>query len=59
MPVPHQDESEGAFVDRCMGDPEAMRTAPEQDQRAALCHSLYREHKKMMDAGVHARGKKR
>lgn len=48
MPMPNEGESEGAFVDRCMADPEAMRTAPDAAQRSAMCHGMYREHQNMM-----------
>lgn len=51
MPMPNNGESESAFVDRCVADPEAMRTAPDANQRAAMCHGMYREHQRMMQNG--------
>lgn len=44
MPTPEKGESEKDFVDRCMAFPDMQKHDP--DQRAAICHSMYREHQK-------------
>lgn len=41
MPTPNEGESQEQFLRRCMGDAEAMRTFPKQDQRFAFCHSQW------------------
>jgi len=43
MPEPTDGESEQEFVDRCMGDEEAIQTFPDSEQRAAFCHSQWDE----------------
>lgn len=41
MPRPNPDESEADFIERCMGDDEAVEDFPDTDQRAAFCHSEF------------------
>ena len=41
MPSPGENETRADFLDRCMGDDEAVSTFPRADQRAAFCHSQY------------------
>lgn len=43
MPRPRSGEGRQDFLDRCMGDPEARRTAPSSEQRYAFCNSLYEQ----------------
>lgn len=43
MPSPEAGEERDAFLSRCMGDAEARRSFPDQDQRAAFCHSRWRD----------------
>ncbi len=38
LPTPEPDEKTDAFVERCMADPEAVKTFPDQKQRAAVCY---------------------
>lgn len=48
MPNPKKGESESAFVSRYMGSKEAMKTFPDQKQRAAVAYSEFeRKHRKM------------
>jgi len=35
MPSPRKDERQDAFIERCMGDAEAISSFPKVDQRAA------------------------
>lgn len=41
MPTPRADESRDDFIDRCMGDAEAVADYPDADQRLAVCNSLW------------------
>lgn len=41
MPHPRKDETKEKFVDRCMGNPEANRSFPNQSQRFAFCQSRW------------------
>lgn len=41
MPTPSGNESESQFISRCMGDAEARRDFPEDDQRLAFCYSQW------------------
>lgn len=43
MPSPRKNESQKDFVSRCMGDAEAVSDFPDQSQRAAFCHSKFRQ----------------
>lgn len=44
IPTPSDDEEQGAYMDRCMGD-EYMQEFP-QEQRSAVCGTRWREAKK-------------
>ncbi len=46
MPKPRNKENESAFVDRCIPIVIADGTAKDGSQGAAICHSIYRNHKK-------------
>ena len=46
MPTPNTGESESQFISRCMGDSEAQRTFPEEDQRLAFCYAKWEEGEK-------------
>lgn len=50
MPKPKSGESESAFVSRCMAHSDMQKY--DQDQRAAICYSKYREAKKMAPIDV-------
>lgn len=52
MPTPRSGESRDEFVSRCMGDAEARRDFPEQDQRAAFCFSQWRRRGRSMKGGI-------
>ena len=41
MPMPRANETQTAFMERCMADVEARDTFPKDDQRAAFCHSQF------------------
>lgn len=41
MPDPKQNESKNDFIKRCMGDPESVRSYPDQSQRYAVCNSKW------------------
>jgi ATP-dependent protease ClpP protease subunit len=41
MPTPRKNEGQDAFITRCMGDREAMRSFPEAAQRRAFCQSQW------------------
>jgi HK97 family phage prohead protease len=47
MPTPSPDESRDDFIDRCMGDAEAVSDYPDTDQRLAVCNSLWEGEKSM------------
>lgn len=55
MPKPHEGEREDDYISRCMGSDEMNADYPEQDQRAAVCYSYWREHRKgvLLDAAGH------
>jgi len=46
MPSPRSNESRDAFIERCMGDEEAVRDYPDADQRYAVCTSFWDNRKK-------------
>ena len=48
MPVPSPNETQEHFIDRCMGYPDLQDKPPAQ--RLAICHSLWREHYKNLEA---------
>lgn len=41
MPTPNQNESHDDFIDRCMGDDEAVADYPDDDQRRAFCETQW------------------
>jgi hypothetical protein len=41
MPTPKPKETEEEFISRCMGDEETLGKYPENDQRYAVCKSIY------------------
>ena len=43
LPIPSADESEQDFVSRFMGDEQAISDFPEEQQRAAVAYSTYRD----------------
>lgn len=45
MPNPRPSEKEDDFLTRCMSDSEAVNDYPEEDQRFAVCNSLWDESK--------------
>lgn len=48
MPKPLNDETRTDFLDRCMGDEEAVSDYPDAEQRYAVCNSLWTERPKVM-----------
>lgn len=44
MPSPRNDENKQDFLNRCMGDAEARRDFPRDDQRYAFCNSKWTQH---------------
>lgn len=46
MPTPRNKESEENFVDRCIPIVITEGTAKDGAQASAICHSMYRQHKK-------------
>lgn len=45
MPSPRKNETEDAFVSRCMGDSESKTDFPDRDQRLAFCFSRFKQAK--------------
>ena len=43
LPIPSADESEQDFVSRFMGDEQAISDFPDEQQRAAVAYSTYRD----------------
>lgn len=41
LPKPHTNETESAFMTRCMADPTMEEEYPDSDQRLAVCNSLW------------------
>lgn len=50
MPTPRRGESESEFVARCMASAESRRSFPKEDQRLAVCHSVYRRRHRVRKA---------
>lgn len=44
MPTPRKDETKDDFINRCMGDNEAVNDYPDESQRFAVCSSKWKEH---------------
>lgn len=47
MPTPNSGESQDEFVDRCMTDSESIADFPDEEQRFAVCNSIYENRNKM------------
>ena len=49
MPLPHPNKKENQqeFVSRCMGNTVMLKDFPDQKQRAAVCYSQFKKHKKV------------
>lgn len=45
MPKPTPSETKDEFLSRCMGDEEALNDFPDNDQRYAVCNSMWEESK--------------
>ena len=43
LPTPKKNENKQSFIDRCMGDDEAVSDFPENDQRFAFCNSVWEQ----------------
>jgi len=43
LPTPRSDESEDDFIERCMGDSEAVSDFPDASQRRAVCQTQFDE----------------
>lgn len=50
LPSPNDDEEQDHFISRCMGNPTMNEDYPENDQRAAVCHSQWRRHQEALVA---------
>lgn len=50
MPEPNKEETEEQFMQRCMAYPDMQKYKP--DQRAAICHSKFREHSETAQLAV-------
>ena len=46
LPTPNDGESRDHFISRCMGNPTMNTDFPDQNQRAAVCNSQWRDSKK-------------
>jgi hypothetical protein len=46
MPTPNKNETKLEFLQRCMGDSEAIKDYPDQKQRYAVCNSFWDQNKK-------------
>lgn len=45
LPTPKKGEGKDKFISRCMGNTQAKRDFPDQQQRLAVCHSQFRRKK--------------
>src|SRR6185436_7769446 len=52
IPTPRAGEDESDFMSRCMGDETMLADYPEQDQRAAVCGTQWRDRDKAADGTV-------
>ena len=43
MPLPQKDEKQDDYISRCMGDAEMNAKHADEKQRAAVCHSYWRD----------------
>lgn len=46
LPIPTENEEQGAWVSRCMSIAQMNREFPNDDQRLAVCHSQFRNRDK-------------
>ena len=46
IPTPNANEDQSTFISRCMGDDTMNSEYPDQKQRAAVCHTSWRDSKK-------------
>ena len=46
LPNPGDSESQSEFISRCMGNAQAQEDFPDQEQRAGVCHSIWRNRDK-------------
>lgn len=46
LPKPKKDEEQGDFINRCMGNPTMLKDYPDDEQRAGVCYSQWRDSKK-------------
>jgi len=46
VPVPHKGEAEKEYVSRCISVRQHEHPGEPVKQSAAICHSMYRQHKK-------------
>lgn len=51
IPKPNEGESQKDFISRCMANPTMNSDYPENDQRAAVCYSAWKDAKKNLYAG--------
>lgn len=52
MPDPRPDETLDDFMDRCMGDEEALADFPDEQQRAAFCRTTFRRSRDQAQAAL-------
>jgi hypothetical protein len=52
LPTPNRDEERDEFISRCMGSPSMNEDFPDQAQRAAVCHTQWRDHLRRMREAV-------
>lgn len=52
MPIPLSNETQDQFIERCMGDEEAVTDYPENDQRFAVCQSFWRNKTKKSEVNM-------
>ena len=55
MPKPKKDESKDDFLDRCMGDDVMVKDYPDNDQRYAICNSLWEDKKSKPNSKIEIR----
>lgn len=55
MPKPQAGESHDEFIDRCMGDAEAVQDFPDANQRLAFCESVWEQERAMSETTMERR----
>ena len=45
LPTPTTEETQSEFIERCMGDAQAVADFPDEDQRLAVCFDQWRDGK--------------